>query len=479
MTLKQQTFTAIRWTTIAMIGKAVFQFGQTVILARMLTSSDFGLMSMVLAVIAYIQVFTDLGVSNAIIHHQNISINQLSSLYWLNVLVGIFLTLTLMASSYGISVFIFRQPSLQPVLSLVGFSILITAIGQQLRVMAEKSMRFSILAKIELIAALFGFTAAIGWAWRSPDVYALVSGLLVNGLMQTLLLWSFATEGWRPKLRLRLGEIRQFLKFGGYMMANNFINSFNSQVDVLIAGRMFPVATLGFYSLPRNFSLTIAGTINPIVTRVGLPVMAKAQNDKDLLKTVYLKTMRMTASINFPIYIALALFSEEIVFVIFGVNWIDSAPLLKYLAIWGMFRSCGNPVGSLLLAVGKAKLSFGWNIGLFFIVPPTLYAASFWGISGLAMAQAMLMVVLLIPGWYFLVRPNCGVRGLEYGQALLSPLITALLSVELGCLAVSTLTHPLWRLSGAALVAVPLYLGLSYLLNKGWLLSIRQLIIKS
>lgn len=478
LTLKHQTFSALRWTTFAMVGKSGLQFAQMVVLARLLAPTDFGLMAMVLATMAFVQVFADLGVSNAIIHHQNISPNQMSSLYWLSVVVGAGLMLALMAFSGGLGALMFNRPDLQPILISISASILAVAAGQQLKVMAEKSLRFAILAKIEIAAALAGFIAAICWAWISPSVYALVAGVLTNGVVQTLLLWLLAADGWRPALRLRLSEIRPFLKFGGYIMANNLINSFNAQADVLIAGRLFPAATLGVYSLPRSLSLNVAGAINPVITRVGLPVMAKAQHDRAFLKSIYLKTMRMTASINFPIYIALAVFSEEAVLLIFGSKWIESAPLLTYLAIWGMLRSCGNPVGSLLLAVGRADLQFKWNLALLFAVTPALWAGATFGIAGLAIAQTALMATLLIPAWYFLVWPHCGARAVEYAQSMSAPLMAALPAVALGYLAVSGLEAPLWRIAGAAAVAILAYLMLSAIMNREWLLAMQQLLKK-
>lgn len=477
MSLKQQTFTAVRWTSLAMVGKSVLQFVQVAILARLLLPADFGLMAMVLAVMIFVQVFTDMGVSNAIIHHQNISQNQLSSLYWLNVTTAAVLTLVLMAGSELIGLLLFQEPALQPVLAVLSISILLTAAGQQLRVMAEKNLHFAVLAKIEVVAALVGFASAVTWAWMAPSVYALVAGMLVNSAVQTALLWLLAANGWRPAFRLQFGEIRHFLKFGGFMIANNFVNSINLQIDVLIAGRFFPAAVLGAYSLPRNLSLTIAGVINPVITRIGFPLMAKAQGDKEFLRVVYLKTMRMTASVNFPIYVAMAVFSKECILLVFGERWINSAPLLVFLSLWGMLRSCGNPVGGLLLAVGKADLSLKWNIAVLFIVPPTLWFASSWGISAMAGAQMILMAVLLMPAWYFLVQPHCGAGAVEYGLTLLAPLVSALLAVMIGYFAVSALAVPEWRLFVAALVATPAYLVFSYLLNRQWLVAIRQLVI--
>lgn len=462
-----------------MVGRSALQFAQVAVLARMLAPTDFGLMAIVVSVMAFMQVFTDLGVSTAIIHYQDISQSQLSSLYWLNVTVGLTLMVSLMAASPLVSGFMFHQPALQPILMLISVNFLFLAAGQQVRVMAEKSLRFSVLAKVEISAALCGCSTAIVWAWYAPTVYALVMGVLVSGFVQTSLLWMLASQGWRPTFQLRLHEISHFLKFGGYIMAGDFVNSLNRQADILIGGRIFPAATLGSYSLPRNLSLNVAAVTNPIVTRVGLPVMAKTQHDRDFLKSVYLKTMRMTASINFPAYITLAVFSREVVVLVFGKRWIDSAPLLVFLAVFGMFRSCGNPVGSLLLAVGKADLSFRWNLALLFVVFPILWTASHFGIAGLAAGQAVLMAALLIPMWYFLIRPHCGARLGEYLLALLSPLIAALFAVLAGYLAVSHLTTPPWRLAGGALVAIPVYLAVSWVVNRSWLIAMRQLIFRN
>jgi O-antigen/teichoic acid export membrane protein len=261
-------------------------------------------------------------------------------------------------------------------------------------------------------------------------------------------------------------------------MAGDFVNSLNRQADILIGGRIFPAAILGSYSLPRNLSLNIAAVTNPIITRVGLPVMAKTQHDASFLKSVYLKTMRMTASVNFPVYIALAVFSREAVVIVFGKRWIDSAPLLVFLAIFGMFRSCGNPAGSLVYAVGKADLAFRWNLALFIVMFPGLWLASHFGISGLAAGQAVLTAGLVIPMWHFLIRPSCGAGLGEYLLALLSPLAAALVAVLAGYLAVSHLTTPIWRITVAALVAMPVYVAASWVLNRSWLIAMRHLIFR-
>lgn len=234
-----------------MVGRSALSFLQMAILARLLSPADFGLMALIVAIAAFAQIFSDMGVSNAIIHHQQVSQEELSSLYWLNVLASVAIMFSVMLAGSAIAR-IYDAPALQPVLMVVSISFLISALGQQLRVVAEKEMRFAVLARIELVAAVFGFLVAVAWALVWPSVYALVAGLMASGAMLTILSWRNLANGWRPMMRLRLREIRHFLAFGGYMVANNLVNTFNAQADIFIGGRLLIASALGIYSLPRE-----------------------------------------------------------------------------------------------------------------------------------------------------------------------------------------------------------------------------------
>lgn len=463
---------------MAMVGRAALQFSQMMILARLLAPADFGIMAIVVSITAFMLVFTDLGVSTAIIHYQEVTHDELSSLYWLNVLVGAVLMFLLIIGSPWISRLIFHEPALTPFLALISVNFVFLAIGQQLRVMAEKTLRFAMLARVEILAALGGSATAVIWAWYRPSVYALLAGVLVNGFLQAALLWLLGSDGWRPAARLDLKGIRRFLKFGAYIVGGDFVNSLNRQADILVGGRLFPASVLGTYSLPRNLCLNLSLVTNPIITRVGLPVMAKTQTDKAFLRSVYLKTMRMTASVNVPIYLAIAVFSRDVVSVAFGPKWLNSAPLLVLLAIWGLFRSWGNPVGSLLYAVGRADVSFWSNIVQVFIVFPILWGAGHFGVEGLATGQVALLGSAVVPMWYFLVRPSCGARLGEYLMTLLGPLSAGLFAVLIAYLTVGHLNAPLWRLAGMALVGLPAYLLASALVNRSWLTAMQQLVLR-
>lgn len=476
MNLQARTFSAVRWTTVAMGGKALLQFLQMVILAHLLSPSEFGLMALVLSITMFALLFVDMGVSNAIIHHQDISQDERSSLYWLNVSTGVILSVALMASSPWVSDF-YHEPRLKLILLAISPYFLVVALGQQLRVMAEKELNFSRLAVFEVTAALAGFLVMAIVAVSGGGVYALVFGFLANALAFTALVWLYLSGGWRPNLRMRMSEIRKFLSFGAYAIGNNLVNSINSSADIFMGGRMLGTGALGIFSLPRDLALNLAGVVNPIVTRVGLPVMAKSQGNPELLKSVYLKTMQMTSSINFPIYLALFAFAPETVSVLFGSQWQESVPLLRLLALWGLLRSIGNPVGSLIFAVGRADLAFKWNLGWTFLILPLLWFGLHHGALGLTVALLLLGLVGQVPNWLLLVRPLCGAGFVEYFMQIGKPLLAAILATIAGYAAAYAIEGNIVRLVIGCSVGLVAYLVLSYSINRNWLLAMSELLL--
>ena len=465
MSLRRQVLSSIRWTTASSLGRAMLQIVQVAILARLLTPEDFGLMAIVLALMAFLQIFADAGVSNAIIHYQDISREQLSSLYWLNVSVAILLAVLLMGTSLWL-VSWYQQPLLQPLFSIATASMVAGALWQQLSIHAQKTLRFSQLAKIELMSAFAGFAVTISLAWIGVGVFAIAFGGLAGAVVACSLAWLVLAEGWRPLWRLNLKEIKPFLKYGGYMIGNNLANTFNGQVDVLVGSSMLGAQATGLYSVPKELSLRIAGIFNPVITQVGLPVMAKSQTDFGLMRRVYLQTLRMTASVNFPLYIVLAIFAPEVGRLLLGDKWEVSLFLLQIFACWGLIRSTASPVGSLLMAAGRADLAFKWNMGMLMVVLPALYFASGFGIEGIAISMFLLMAGAFLPNWYFLVHPLCGARLFEYSIQLLVPLFISVVSVGVGYLVVYCFDSDIVRLTLGAIASACIYCAMSLRYNR-------------
>lgn len=445
--------------------RAGLQLAQVVVLTRFLSPLDYGLMAMVMVVISYAALFSDMGLSTAFIQRQHISLEERSSLYWLSVIVGGVLMLLVMAAS-PLAAYLLSEPKLPELMALVSTNFLVVALGQQLRMDAEKSLNFRPVALIETVAAISGFAVAVAGAWMGWGVYALVVSAMLSAWITMLLCWLVLARGWRPLWRLRWAEVRWFVRFGGGMVVNNAINHINSTVDVLLGGRLLGAAQLGLYSVPRNLILQIQFMVNPIFTRVGFPVIASIQHDQARVRQIYLKIMNLTATVNAPIYVAMAAFAPELVQLLLGDKFQDAAPMLRVLAVWGLLRSFGNPVGSLLFGLGRVRLSTWWNLGLLFIVPQAVWWGARYGASGMAWAMASVMAVLFVPAWALLVRPTCGAGLLAYSRQVLMPTVSAILAGTVAWLAVGALSLTWLRLSAGLALGIAAYAALTWLLNR-------------
>ncbi len=458
--------------------RAAVSFLQIAILARLLEPTDFGLIAMVAVFVSFANIFIDLGVSNAIIHFRDIGPESLSSLYWLNVLSGATLTVALIAASPLVTWF-YGEPRLEPLLRLLSLVFVVNAGSQQLRVVAEKEFRFRDLAKVEASAAVAGLVAAVTAAVLGAGVYALVAGQLTSAVTSNILAWVILSRGWRPMLRFRFKEVRRFLRFGSYVVGGNVFGTMNAQVDVLIGGRVLGAGPMGFYSLPQQLTGRLFALINPIVTRVGLPVISAIQEEEERVRFVYLRTIAMIAAVVFPLYMMALFFANEVVVVAFGTGWKPSVILLQLCAVRGMFTAVGNPVGNLLYGKGRADLGFKWNGALVLLYPVVVWFGSRHGVEGLAWSVLALTALLYVPAWWYLVRPTCGAGLAEYSRQLVRPLLISVVSVGAAYGATWPLSGAFLRLGVGSALAVPLYLVLSHVFNRSWTASMRELLSRS
>jgi O-antigen/teichoic acid export membrane protein len=467
LNLKSKTISGVKWTTFSSVILALLQILQLVILARLLDPSVFGLMAITSVVIGFAQAFLDMGISNAIIHKQEVSHTQLSTLYWLNILSGVVLFIIVSLCAPLVALF-YQEAELTNIIILVAMTFLIQPFGQQFVVLWQKELRFNDIAKVDVITKLLSLLVSVIFAYYNYGVYALVYGVLAGTLLQTLV---FVYKGFREytiSFVFQLSDVREFLNFGLYQMAEKTLNYFNSQIDTLLIGKLLGVETLGVYNIAKQIIMKPIQIINPIVSKVSFPVMAKIQHDTNKLKEIYLKTINLLSSTNFPIYLFMLMTAPQLVALIFGEKWIDAVIIVQILSIYGACRSTMNPIGSLLLAKGRADWGFYWNLGLFFYIPIVIYVASQWGIETLSWAMVCVMVSLLTPMWYFLVKPLTQASFWEYHQQILT---SALISIFIGAF-ISILLNSLNNLSpfvALLLTGIVISTGvliLNYIFNK-------------
>lgn len=475
MEIKSKAISGAKWTTFSSIFRAVEQLLQIVILARFfLSPADFGLMAMVQVIIGFAQAFMDMGISNAIIYKQNITHTQLSSLYWLNITSGFILFIILSVLSPLIAHF-YHEDKLISLIIITSISFLIIPIGQQFQILLQKELEFEKLAKIDIISFAIELIVSILFAFWGFGVYSIIIALLsMSGIRSSILLLT-GHKTHKPALIYRHKELKGFFSFGMYQVGEKTINYFNSQFDIIIIGKLLGPEALGIYTIAKSLVIKPALLINQVVTKITFPVMAKLQNNDNALKEIYLKTSNILSSINSPIYVAIAVMAEPIVNIMFGSKWLASVPILQILSFYALIRSTGNPVGSLLLAKGKADLGFYWNLGLFIFIPVTIYFGSNWGLIGVSLALLSLQISLLIPSWYFLVNKLCHAKFIEYHLSIIFPFIISILSGLIAYYAQNYISDMIQKLTLGILSGLLSYVLFSYLFNRDLLLSLKSI----
>jgi len=384
------------------------QFVTLAVLARLLSPSDFGLMGMVMVVIGFSQLFADMGISNAIIYRQDATREELSSLYWLNISAGIVVFFAVYIGTPLVILF-YHEPRLKDLLHLSAFIFLITPFGQQFQILLQKELKFDRLAKIEIIGSFANSAAAITLAILGMGVFSLVWGQLAGTSMRVFLLFCWGWENWRPHLHFSTKDLKRYISFGLYQMGEKAVNYFNTNFDYLLIGSLLGAKALGYYTLAYNLVLRPSQMINPVIGRVAFPVFSKVQNNTARLKKGYLKVLQLLSTVNFPLMAGLAVVAPVAVPVIFGAQWLPSIIVIQILTIVGLLRSIGNPVGSLLMAKGRADLGFKWNVVVMIVQAPGLYlGAKLGGTIGLAIAFAILMCFYSLFGYFVLIRKLLG-----------------------------------------------------------------------
>ena len=404
MKLSETVFKGVKWTGLASLIGVLYQLIQTAILARILTASDFGIMGLALVVIGFSQLFLDAGFSAVIIQKQDISQEQLSSLFWLSIFIGIFFFALLIIVAPALADF-YKEPRLSLVIRIIAAGFLLIPVESLYLSLIQKNLEFKKIAQRDFLARTLSFLAGVWSAYNGWGVFSLVLLHMTGVIFSCFFIFKMGTKYFKPSRIFKLQSIRPFFSFGFYVMGDNLINFVNRQVDVLMVGNFLGIQSLGLYNQGKNFTMRPYMVINPILTQVNFPLLSKYKSEIPIMKSLYLNTVRYLSLVNFPIYIFLAVFAEDIVLVLFGNQWTGTIPVVQVLSLYFLIRSIINPMGSLLMAAGKPKHTFFWNLIILLITPLILLAALHSGIVWVCLVQFFLVLALLIAHVQWMIGP--------------------------------------------------------------------------
>ncbi|WP_441000658.1 MOP flippase family protein [Fodinibius sp. SL11] len=421
MDFKSTAISGVKWTTVDKVGKAVFQLLQVAILTRFLPKEAFGLVAMAVVVIGFTNIFVDMGLTSAILHKQDATVNEYSSIYWLNIFISVGLYIFLLIATPFVSDF-YSEKELLTIVPILGTNILLIALGRQHRTIMQKEFRFKPIALVELSAYFVGVVVAVLFAYRGAGVYSLVYSTLTASAITNILFLGINIRLNPIKLHFHYKDTIPFLRVGGYQMGSKILDFASKEVDIFIVGKMLGAEALGLYSLSKQIVLKLFSLINPIVVNVLSPLLSSIQKESEKLKRTFLRVVKYLAYINFPLYFLILINSREILHIVYGSEYEEGFVVLSLLAIYYCIISLSNPVGSLQIATGRTDIGFLWTILRVILTPVFIFIGSLYSINGVALSVAVLGVILLVPLWYVQLRPMADISLREYLEQFYKPL---------------------------------------------------------
>jgi len=406
--LKNSALNGMKWTTISTGVVTLSQFLQFALLAKILDPAAIGIMSMIMVVLNFAQMYVDMGISNAIIQKKDVSENQLSSLYWFNWLLGIAVFVIVLLVN-PLIVMYYQENGLAVPLYWASLIFLITPLGQQYKVILRKSLKFKVVAVIEAAASVVGLFATLLLALIGYEVLAIIWGYLLSALFRSIAFTIVGRKISIPSRHYKFEEVKSLLGFGLYQLGERTVFFLNANLDTLLIGKFLGAHALGVYMLAVNLVIVPILKINPMITNVMFPIFSKMQDEDERLKKGYFKVLQTISLINFPILAGIFLTGPNLIPIIFGHQWTESIAIVQLLVVIGIMRVIGNPIGSLLMAKGRVDLGFKWHVMMLVTIIPALSLGAYYGgILGLCYGYMFYQAIYLITNYTYLIRRVLG-----------------------------------------------------------------------
>ena len=364
------------------------------VLARLLSPKDFGLVGMVTAFTGVLLWFRDFGLSSAAIQRATVTEEQISTLFWINITMGALLGLVAVGMAPAIAAF-YHEPQLFWVTTVLAAGFLFNAAGVQHSALLQRQMRFTVLAVIGVASLIVGTAVGIGGARAGYGYWALVGMSVTQPLIATIGFWIAA--GWVPGRPHRRIGIRSMLHFGGALTLNGLVAYVAYNAEKVMIGRFWGVDAIGIYGRAYQLLTIPTENMNSAVGDVAFSALSRLQSDPIRLRSYFLKGFSLVMGLTLPITIACALFADDVVFFFLGPHWKDSVAIVRLLAPTIAILAIINPLGWLIYSIGL--VARGLKIALVF-APIMITGCALglpYGPKGVAFAYSAVMILWVIP----------------------------------------------------------------------------------
>ena len=340
------------WDLSGKLSRQFVGFGIGILLARLLSPKEFGLISMAMIFIAISEYFVNIGLSSAIIQRKDLTEEHLSSSFYLNLGFSVLLALIFFFLAPFISQF-FKTPELTNVVRVISLKLVIGGFTIVQRALLIKSMKFKVLMRASLTASIIGGVVGVAMALNGYGVWSLIFQLLINLSVESITIWYFSE--WKPKLLFKLNALKELWSYGLNLFFSGLINVLFQQLDAFVIAKVFSKETLGLFNRARNLNNFVIRYSSDSINSVMFPAMTALQNNKEKMVRIGLKAESLVSFFTFALLGWLYLTAEPLILFLLGNKWEGAIEIYKLLCLSGFVYPLSVTTLNMIKASGDSR----------------------------------------------------------------------------------------------------------------------------
>ena len=395
MSLRARVLTGFRWTTSARLLSQVITWAITLLVIRLLTPADYGLLAMATVFVAFLAIFSELGLGAAVVQKADVDERLLRRAFGVVLIVHFALTALLALSAPLIAAF-YVEPRVVPVIRVLSLQFVLAAFAVIPDAQLQRRMEFRNRSLVDLSGAIVGSLVTLAMAFGGAGVWALVAGSLLNQLLKTVGINWLSPFVHKPDFSVK--GMRSLFTFGGHMTAAGVFGMIYTQMDIIICARLLGNEILGFYSVAVHLASLPTQKISGLINGVAFPAFATMQHDvRKVAENVLLGT-RILSFFAFPVSWGMSSIAPEIVDVILGPKWTHSIIPLQILALVIPLRTSSILLATAVQGMGRSDIVLRNTVWAVAVSGPVLFIGAYWGgLTGLSLSWLVVSPLLMVP----------------------------------------------------------------------------------
>jgi PST family polysaccharide transporter len=389
----------------------------TIVAARLLAPSDYGVVAMAAPVTAFVILFQNLGLNQATIQARTLDHEQSSAMFWTNALLSFGIAFALVAFAPAVSAF-YGDARAGNIVAASALTVVLNGVAQQHSALLHRELRFTLLSWADILSAAAAFVATIAGALVLRNYWALWLGPFAGALVTAAVVWR--ASGWRPNLAVSVRGIGEMLRFGGSVTGFNLLNFLRTNLDNIVVAKGYGPSALGLYDQSYRLMMFPIINLNTPVSRVMLPVLSRLQDEPERYRRAFLTAVQAIGLVLSPGVAIAAATSGDLIPFLLGPHWQAASPIFFWMSLAALLLPIANTAGWLFISQRRGRELMQWGVFSAGTAIVGFAVGAHWGPAGVA-ASIFVGAVVRTPVLYWWATKGNPVRARDlYANLLLS-----------------------------------------------------------